>query len=85
MIIKLNLKPKNPSSVYFIEVVRPSGMKTYIGSSLEEIWVTDKSQLDSSQGFTNKDINMEAIIDDIRRQGTLIDKYDIIEINEGEI
>ena len=85
MIIKLNLKPKNPSSVYFIEVVRPSGMKTYIGSSLEEIWVTDKSQLDLSQGFTNKDINMEAIIDDIRRQGTLIDKYDIIEINEGEI
>jgi hypothetical protein len=85
MIIKLNLKPKNPSSVYFIELVRPSGMKTYIGSSLEEIWATDKSQLDLSQGFTNKDINIEAILDDIRRQGTLIDKYNIIEISRGEI
>lgn len=82
--IKLNLKIKGESiKMYFIEIKRPSGMKTYVGTSLEEIWTSNTESLRLEKGFISAEEAKRFendVIETIKSQGTMISSTEIIEI-----
>lgn len=68
--------------VYFVEVTKMSGIKTYFGPKVVELY-TDKYNLNKDDGFTDMQIAetyVDTVINDCKSKGMAIAKAEVISI-----